>query len=104
VKVVAVGSQDFVAGLKLAGVDEGFAVHDQQDAEAKLSSLIRRYDITLILVEERYALEIPNFYDKYLKLKQPVVAVIPTGRAKEGVHDYMSELIRRTVGVEVVIR
>jgi len=39
-----------------------------------------------------------------LKLKQPAVAVIPTGRAREGVRDYMSELIRRTVGVEVVIR
>ena len=103
-KVVAVGSQDFVAGLKLAGVDEGFVVYDQRDVDAKLSSLIKRNDVTLILVEERYAFEIPNFFDKYLKLKQPIVALIPTGRAKEGVRDYMSELIRRTVGVEVVIR
>ncbi|MCC6042473.1 MAG: hypothetical protein LM598_02435 [Candidatus Verstraetearchaeota archaeon] len=103
-KIVAVGSQDFVAGLRLAGVDEGLVVRDQQDADAKLSNLVKRSDITLILVEESYAFEIPNFYDKYLKLKQPAVAVIPTGRAREGARDYMSELIRRTVGVEVVIR
>jgi len=104
VKVVAVGGQDFVTGLRLAGVDEGLIVRDKQDADAKLSTLIKRTDVTLILVEEGYAFEIPNFYDKYLKLKRPVVAVIPTGKAREGVRDYMSELIRRTVGVEVVIR
>ncbi len=103
-KVVAVGSQDFVTGLRLAGVDEGLVVRDKQDADAKLSTLIKRTDVTLILVEEGYAFEIPNFYAKYLKLKRPVVTVIPTGRAREGVRDYMSELIRRTVGVEVVIR
>lgn len=103
-KIVAVGSHDFVAGLRLAGVDEGLVVHDKQDADAKLSSLVRRDDVALILVEEGWAFEIPSFYDKYLKLKRPVVAVIPTGRAREGVRDYMSELIRRTVGVEVVIR
>jgi len=104
VKIVVVGSQDFVAGLRLTGVGEGFVVSDKQDADAKLSSLIRRSDVALILVEEGWALKIPNFYDKYLKLKRPVVAVIPTGRAKEGMRDYVSELIRRTVGVEVVIR
>ncbi len=103
-KIVVVGSQDFVAGLRLTGVGEGFVVSDKQDADAKLSSLIRRSDVALILVEEGWALKIPNFYDKYLKLKRPVVAVIPTGRAKEGMRDYVSELIRRTVGVEVVIR
>ena len=103
-KIVAVGSQDFVVGLRLAGVDEGFVVHDKQEADAKLSSLIKRGDVALILIEEGLTFEIPNFYDKYLKLKRPVVAVIPAGRAKEGARDYMSELIRRTVGVEVVIR
>ena len=103
-KIVAMGSQDFVAGLKLAGVSEGYVVHDPQDADAKLSTLIKRTDVTLILIEERYAIEISNFYDKYLKLKQPIVAIIPTGRVKEGVRDYMSELIKRTIGVEVVVK
>lgn len=103
-KIVAVGSQDFVAGLRLAGVNEGFAIHDQQDADAKLSSLIKRSDVALILVEESYALKIPSFYNKYLKLKQPAVAVISTRRARESMRDYMSELIKRTVGVEVVVR
>jgi len=36
-------------------------VRDQQDADAKLSNLVKRSDITLILVEESYAFEIPNF-------------------------------------------
>lgn len=103
-KIVAVGGQDFVAGLRLAGVEEGLVVHDHEDADTKLSTLVKRGDVTLILVEENYALEIPNFYDKYLKLKRPAVTVIPTGRVREGVRDYMNELIRRTVGVEVVIR
>lgn len=103
-KVVAVGSQDFVAGLKLAGVDEGYAVQDHAEADVRLSAITKRNDIALILLEERYALEIPNFYDKYLKLKQPVITVIPTGKVREGSRDYMSELIRRTIGVEVVIK
>lgn len=103
-KIVALGSQDFVAGLRLAGVSEGYIASDPQDADAKLSNLVKRTDITLILIEERYALEIPNFYDKYLKLRQPVIAIIPTGRVKEGVRDYMSELIKRTIGVEVVVK
>ncbi len=103
-KIVALGSQDFVAGLRLAGVSESYIASDPQDADAKLSNLVKRTDITLILIEERYALEIPNFYDKYLKLRQPVIAIIPTGRVKEGVRDYMSELIKRTIGVEVVVK
>ncbi|MEM0217444.1 MAG: V-type ATP synthase subunit F [Candidatus Nezhaarchaeales archaeon] len=103
-KIIAIGSQDFVAGLRLAGVNEGFVVSNFQDTDEKLSALIKRGDVTLILVEESYALEIPKFYDKYLKLKQPIIAVIPTGKAKEGARDYMSELIKRTIGVEVVIK
>ncbi|MDH5815971.1 MAG: V-type ATP synthase subunit F [Candidatus Nezhaarchaeota archaeon] len=103
-KIIAVGSRDFVAGLRLAGVNEGFIVSNYQDADEKLSALIKRGDVALILVEESYAFEIPRFYDKYLKLKQPIIAVIPTGKAKEGVLDYMSELIKRTIGVEVVIK
>lgn len=103
-RIVAVGSQDFVAGLKLAGVDEGLIALNPQDADEKLSALTGRSDVTLVLIEERYAFEIPRFYDRYLKLKQPIIAVIPTGKAKEGARDYMSELIKRTIGVEVVIR
>ncbi|MEM0232436.1 MAG: V-type ATP synthase subunit F [Candidatus Nezhaarchaeales archaeon] len=103
-KIIAVGSQDFVAGLRLAGVNEGLVASNYQDADEKLLVLIKRGDVALILVEESYALEIPKFYDKYLKLKQPVIAVIPSGKAKEGARDYMSELIKRTIGVEVVIK
>ncbi|MCS7140385.1 MAG: hypothetical protein N3F04_04750 [Candidatus Nezhaarchaeota archaeon] len=103
-KIVAVGSQDFVAGLKLAGVSEGYVIQTPQDADMRLSTLIKRGGPALIMIEERYAVEIPNFYDKYLKLRQPIIAVIPSGRVKEGWRDYMSELIKRTVGVEVVVR
>lgn len=103
-KIVAVGSQDFIAGLKLAGVSEGYLAQEPQDADSKLMNLVKRGDITLILIEESLATEIPGFYDKYLRIRQPVVAIIPTGRVKEGVRDYMGELIKRTIGVEVVVK
>ena len=103
-KIVALGSQDFVAGLRLAGVGESYIASDPQDADAKLSSLVKRSDVMLILIEERYALGISNFYERYLRLRQPVIAIIPTGRVKEGIRDYMSELIKRTIGIEVVVK
>ncbi|MDI9619730.1 MAG: V-type ATP synthase subunit F [Candidatus Nezhaarchaeota archaeon] len=103
-KIVAVGCQDFVAGLRLVGVSEGYVAQGPQDVDNVLSAIVKKPDIMLVLVEERYAAEMPNFYDKYLKLKRPAVAIVPSGKTGEGVRDYMSELIKRTIGVEVTVK
>lgn len=104
-KVVVVGDEDAVTGLRLAGVSEGRVVKAPEEAERVLREVARDEDVAVLVVTEDVASMAPSvLHELYLKPK-PAVVEIPSKRPRgERREDPIRELLRRAVGVEVVVR
>lgn len=100
-KIAAFCDRDTATGFRLAGVKEIFIPEgDEKDIWLKI---IDRDDIGVLFLTEKIA----NSIDKYLKefrLRNnvPIVVEIPDKHGKkEGHVDFVSQLIKKAVGVEV---
>jgi V/A-type H+-transporting ATPase subunit F len=104
-KIACIGDLDVVTGFGLAGVSR-FHVHVHRDETlAKLKEFFEDPDIGLILLTNPIAQEL-RWEIRELRRKKPVplILAIPDKTGWRPEIDELRELIKRTVGAEVVIR
>ena len=103
-KVVVVGDEDAVAGLKLAGVSEGRVVKTPSEAEEVLREVVRDEDVAVLVITEDVAAMASQLVQELYLRPRPAVVEVPSRRgAEEEREDPIRELLRRAIGVEVSV-
>jgi vacuolar-type H+-ATPase subunit F/Vma7 len=105
-KVAVIGDADMTAGFALAGVSYVHVHTKKEETLARLSELFAREDLGLVLIAHRIAEELGSEFRWILRTKRllPVVLRIPDKTGYIPVVDELYELIKRTVGAEIVVR
>jgi len=101
-KIAGIVDSDTAIGLKLAGIKNIF-VPDNEIIKSIWFELIDREDIGIIIITEDIVEKIKKeVQDFRLQHNIPIIMEIPDKKGrKEGHVDYISELIKKAVGVQV---
>lgn len=104
-KIACIGDVDFISGFGLAGVPLLYLHRRFDDTLQKLRELFDNPEVGLILLPNIIAREI-TFELKELRKRKPVplILTIPDKSGWRPEVDELRELIKRTVGAEVVFR
>ncbi len=99
-KIAVLGDRDTALGFKLAGVHEVYSFEDSPlDMERlrnKLSELIERGDVGIILITERFLqrVEVPE-------VTFPIILQVPDKSGSRLGEKQIKEIVRRAIGVEL---
>ncbi len=105
-KIAVVGDIETVTGFALAGVRYVY-IHERKDETlARLDELFTDEDVGLIIVTYPIADELGLELEEKIRRKRllPIVLKIPDKTGVVPKVDELHELIKRTVGAEVVVR
>lgn len=105
-KVAVIGDADAATGFALAGVPYTHVHVDKDGTLAKLGEFIASEEIGLVLVTHPIAEELGAEFRRMMRTKKllPVVLRIPDKTGYAPKVDELYELIKRTVGAEIVVR
>ena len=101
-KLTAICDKDTKVGLQLAGIQEVYTpIRD--DAGKILDSLAERDDIGIIFITEAIAKNIGRRLNEFrLRNNVPIIIEIPDKKGrKEDYVVYISDLVKKTVGIEI---
>jgi len=106
-KVAVIGDADTVTGFALAGVSYTCVHADKDSTLAKFAEFMASEEVGLVFITHTIAEELGAEFRRMMRVKKllPVVLRIPdfkTGYIP--VVDELYELIKRTVGAEIVVR
>ena len=105
-KIAVVGDQETVTGFALAGVTYAHIHATREETFAKLSEFFTSGEIGLVLITHRVAEELEPDFRQMFWAKQliPLVLRIPDKTGYVPKVDELREIIRRTVGAEIMVR
>lgn len=105
-KVAAIGDRDTVTGLALAGTTYTYVHETKEETLAKLNEFLAGGDIGLILVTHRTAEDLGFEFRQLMRTKEllPIVLRIPDKTGYVPKVDELREIIRRTVGADIVVK
>ena len=93
--IAAVGSEEFTLGFRLAGVDES---HKPEDFDAKISSLLEREDIGIIVTQDS---EISKASKKTRRKIETSVDPVVIGLSEEAESERLQEKIKKAIGADI---
>ena len=100
-KIAALSDKDTATGFKLAGVKK---IYTPNDNLLKLFNEIKEEsDIAILLITEKIAQDLGKYLKDFrIRNAVPIIVEIPdkTGHKKDHV-DYVSNLIKKAVGIEI---
>ncbi|MEM3713376.1 MAG: V-type ATP synthase subunit F [Nitrososphaeria archaeon] len=103
IRIALIADFDTVIGFKLAGLKEAYIAENDIQAEKILNRLIDEKDIGIIIITESLAnklrSQIRQFYGKIM----PIIVEIPDKLGPSPTIEFIRDLVRRTVGVEVIL-
>ena len=103
-KIAAIGDEDTVIGLKIAGIDEGIIIKDPTEAEASIKRLANEGKTGLIIITEKTASKIRRVINEINKKHIPIILEIPDKNGPLSEEDPVGELIRKAIGVDIKIK
>jgi len=105
-KVAAIGDRDTVAGFALAGVAYTYIHSKKEETLAKLNGFLNSREIGLILLTHRVAEELGFELRQMIQKKKllPMMLRIPDKTGYAPKTDELRDLIRRTVGAEIIVK
>ena len=101
-KITGLFDKDTAIGFQLAGVKDLYITNG--DFLKKWNKITNRDDVGLIFITEKNADEIRNQLNEFrLRNTIPIVVEIPDKNGRIIAHiDYISSLIKKAVGVEII--
>lgn len=100
-KYFAIGDEDTVLGMALAGVD-GRAVTSADEAAAVLQEAIEDHEAGIILITERTADMVRTQVDKFVFTRSfPLIVEIPDRLGPVPERPALRETVNRAIGVSV---
>lgn len=105
-KVAVIGDVDTTTGFALAGASYVHVHTKKEETLAKLSELLATEGIGLVLITHSIAEELGAEFRRAIRTKKllPVVLRIPDKTGYMPAVDELYDLIKRTVGAEIVVR
>ncbi len=105
-RIVVVGSSDFITGFQLAGIKEVYEAEDEWKAKNVLEDIKDMRDVAIVIIPKRYAYRIRNFIDDWKREKgiYPVILELPDMHEREKYEDYMREIVKRALGIDILKR
>lgn len=104
-KIVAMGDDDTVTGMQLAGIKDTRVVENVEQVAQALREFSQREDVGVILITERLAAQVQDQITRIQEEKPyPIIVEIPDKEGKlETGTGVLRELVRRAVGVDLDI-
>lgn len=105
-EIAVVGDLETVIGMELAGVKFGYVHSKAEETIEKLREIFSREDIGLVLITHRVVEELGQEFRVLMRKKGflPIVLKIPDKSGWIPKFDELREIIKRTVGAEVVLK
>ena len=105
-KIAVVGDQDTVTGFALAGATYAHIYTTKEETLVKLGEFLASDEIGLVLITHRVAEELGYDFLRMVRMKRllPLVLRIPDKTGYVPKVDELREIIKRTVGVEIMVR
>lgn len=105
-EVVVVGDRETVTGFSLAGVARGYVHSSREETLRVIRGLLAEEGVGLLLLTHRVAEELGEELRRMLRGKGPfpMVLRIPDRTGYRPERDELEEMVKRTVGAEVVLR
>ncbi|MFH1820814.1 MAG: V-type ATP synthase subunit F [Methanobacteriota archaeon] len=105
-KIAAVGDRDTVTGLALAGATYTYIHEKKDDTITKLNEFLAKEEIGLILLTHRVVEELGLEFRELMRGKRllPLVLKIPDKTGYAPKVDELREIIKRTVGAEIIVK
>jgi len=105
-RIAVVGDQDTVTGLALAGATYAHIHTTNEETLAKLNEFFDSEEIGVLLITHRVAEELGYDFRRMVRTKRllPLVLRIPDKTGYVPKVDELREIIRRTVGAEIMIK
>jgi len=102
-KVALIADTDTAIGFRLAGLKEVHVAENSMQAITAFNKLIKSPEIGIIMITESLAHEIRHYMKEYYKEPIPVIVEIPDKRGTLSSTEFIKEIVRRTIGVEIII-
>lgn len=104
-KIAVIGDRDTVIGFSLAGVQHAHAFTTKDEALVKLGEFFANKEIGLVLLTHRVVEELGPEFHHMMRRKGllPLVLRVPDKTGYTPKKDELRDLIRRTVGVEILM-
>ena len=105
-KVAVIGEQETATGMALAGATHVYVHTAKEETISKLKEFFASEEIGLVLLTHRVAEELGFEFRQLMRTKRllPLVLRIPDKTGYVPRVDELREIIRRTVGAEIVVR
>lgn len=105
-KIAAIGGMETVIGLGLGGVTHTHVHSQKEETLDKLKEFLSNPEIGLILITHRIAEEIGAELKRIMREKRPTQLIlrIPDKTGYVTKADELREMIKRTVGAEIVLK
>lgn len=99
-KIALLGDRETAAYFRVSGVKRSKYVKDRIEAERSFAKLLSDASVSLIIVTEPVMEWVQPLLAKHRK-EYPLVVTIPTKRGPKVEVDTLSQLVKRTVGIEL---
>jgi len=101
-KLAALCDKDTAVGFRLCGIYDLF-IPDENPVKI-LDEIANRTDIGVLFISEKIAEEISKYLKEFrLKYDTPIIVEIPDKKGRMEAHiDFVSHLIKKAVGIDVV--
>lgn len=103
-KIGIIGDRDSVLGFMALG----FAVHEVrggEEAESKISELVKSGEYAVIFITEDLAIETEEERAKYKDMPLPAITVIPSGKGSLGYGmASIKSAVERAVGADILFK
>lgn len=105
-KIATIADAETAAGFALAGVQDVHIHEQKEETLAKLDELLASKDVGIVFITYRVAEELGFEFRRRMRTKKllPVVLRIPDKTGWLPKVDELQEIIRRTVGAEIIIK
>jgi len=109
--IAAIGDEDLISGLRLAGISRYFVIEDKPDASEEvrkaLSNLIGEPDVGVIVILEDYVKYAQDLIAQVKETRKltPVIVEVPSkyGTSYQDVREYYKKYARAFIGFDIEI-
>lgn len=105
-KIAVIGDPETVIGFSLAGVSHTHVYRDKNKALGQLEEFLNNREIGLILITHRVVESLGPEFHQVVRKKGliPLVLKIPDKTGYSPEKDELSDLVRRSVGIEIPVK
>ena len=105
-RIAVVGNSDFITGFQLAGIKDVYEAPDEWKAKNILEEIRDMRDVAIVIIPKRFAYKIRGFIDEWKREKgiYPVILELPDVHEEETYEDYMREIVKRALGIDIMKR